>query len=105
LAAPVCVVALALGWLGSDDRIAWLPAWDVVGLNARSTAGAALVAQSAIACPSAVAFDGHVERSAYLSHPVVAESSEALNEHCDGHALDGVEVNRGSAGDWIVVGL
>jgi hypothetical protein len=52
-----------------------------------------------------VTFDGHVERRAHLSHAVVAESSEALHEDRDGHALDRVKVDRGSAGDWIVVRL
>ena len=52
-----------------------------------------------------MAFDGYVERCAYLSHAVVAESSKALNEDRNGHALDRVKVNRGSAGDWVVVRL
>jgi hypothetical protein len=52
-----------------------------------------------------VAFDGDVERCAYLSHTVAAESSESLNEDRDGHALHRVEVDRGPAGDRIVVWL
>jgi hypothetical protein len=52
-----------------------------------------------------VAFNGHVERCAYLSHAIVAEPSQSLHEDRDGHALDGVEVDRGSAGDWIIGGL
>jgi hypothetical protein len=52
-----------------------------------------------------VAFDGDVERCAYLSHSVVAEASESLNEDRDGHALHRVEVDRGPAGDRIVVWL
>jgi hypothetical protein len=62
----------------------------------------ALVAQSV---RSALAFDGHVECCAHLSHAVVTESTEALDKDPDGHALDGVEVDRGSAGNWIVVWL
>jgi hypothetical protein len=54
---------------------------------------------------SAVAFDGDVERCAYLSHTVVAESSESLDEDRDGHALHGVEVDRAPAGDRILVWL
>jgi hypothetical protein len=57
------------------------------------------------ACPSALRFDGHVERCAHLSHAIVAESSEALDKDPDGHALDGVEVDRGSPGNWILVWL
>jgi hypothetical protein len=56
-------------------------------------------------CPLAVTFDGDVERCAHLSHAVVAESSEPLNEDCDGHALDRVKVERGPARDWIAVWL
>jgi hypothetical protein len=56
-------------------------------------------------CPSALAFDGDVERRADISHAIVAKSSEALDKDLDGHALDGVEIDRGSAGDWIVVWL
>ena len=55
--------------------------------------------------PSAVTFDGHLERVAHFSQTIVAESSKALDKHCDRHALDRVEVDRGSARDWIVVGL
>jgi hypothetical protein len=54
---------------------------------------------------SAVAFDGDVERCAYLSHTVVAESSEPLDEDRDGHALHRVEVDRAPAGDRILVWL
>jgi hypothetical protein len=52
-----------------------------------------------------VAFDGHPERVADLSHTIVTESSKALHEHRDGHALHRIEVDRGSTRDWIVVGL
>jgi hypothetical protein len=52
-----------------------------------------------------MAFDRYVERYTHLSHTVVAESSKALNEDRNGHALDRVEVDRGSAGDWVVVRL
>jgi hypothetical protein len=52
-----------------------------------------------------VAFDCYVERCAHLSHAVVTESSKALNEDRNGHALDRVEVDRGSAGNWVVVRL
>jgi hypothetical protein len=45
------------------------------------------------ACSSALAFDGHVERCAHVSHAVIAESPEALHKHPDGYALDGVEVD------------
>jgi hypothetical protein len=54
---------------------------------------------------SAVRFDGYVERCAHLSHAIVAESSETLYKDRDGHALDRVEVDRGSAGNRIVGGL
>jgi hypothetical protein len=54
---------------------------------------------------TAPAFDGHVERRAHLSQAVVAESSQALDEDTDGHTLDGVESDRGSAGNWIVLWL
>jgi hypothetical protein len=54
---------------------------------------------------SALAFDGYGERCAHLSHAVVAESSEALDEDPDRHALDGVEVDRRSARNWIVLWL
>ncbi len=64
-----------------------------------------VIRQSDKCCLSALAFDGHVERRAHLSHAVVAESSKALDEDTDGHALDGIEVDRGSAGNWIVVWL
>jgi hypothetical protein len=52
-----------------------------------------------------VAFDGHVERRAHLSHAIVTEPPEALHEDREGDALYRVKVDRGSAGDWIVVGL
>jgi hypothetical protein len=52
-----------------------------------------------------VTFDGDVERCAHLSHAVAAESSEPLDEDCDGYALDRVEVDRGPARDWIAVWL
>jgi hypothetical protein len=71
----------------------------------RLSAQATSVDRSTTARPSAVAFDGNVERRAHLPHAVVAQSSEALHEDRDGHALDRVEVDRGSARDWIVVGL
>jgi hypothetical protein len=62
-------------------------------------------AERTSACPSALAFDGHVERCAHVSHAVVAESPEALYKDPDRHALDGVEIDRGSTRDWIVVWL
>lgn len=52
-----------------------------------------------------MAFDGHVERYAHLSHAIVTESPEALDEDREGDALNRVKVDRGSAGDWIVLGL
>lgn len=43
--------------------------------------------------------------AAHLSHAVIAEASEALDKDPDGHALNRVEVDRGSTGHWIVVWL
>jgi hypothetical protein len=75
------------------------PRADISAVDWHMTAG------RTTACSLALAFDGHVERCAHLSHAVVAESSEALDKDPDGHALDGVEVDRGSAGNWIVAWL
>jgi hypothetical protein len=51
---------------------------------------------------STSAVHSDLKRCTELAHPVVAESSEALNKNRDGDALNRVEVDSGTAGDWII---
>jgi hypothetical protein len=50
---------------------------------------------------SALAGDGDVESVADLTHPVVAESADALDECPDRHALDRIKVNDRDARDRV----
>jgi hypothetical protein len=43
----------------------------------------------------------NVERGADFTHAIVAEPSETLDQDSERHALDRVQVDRGSARNWI----
>src|SRR5436190_6887609 len=51
---------------------------------------------------SAVAVDGDLERRADLTHAVVAESAESLEERSEGNALDGIEIDDRDERDRVV---
>jgi hypothetical protein len=67
------------------------------------------VVAEAYATPSSLgstsAVHGDLKRYAEFAHPVVAESSEALNKNRDGDALNRVEVDSRTVGDWIIARL
>jgi hypothetical protein len=46
--------------------------------------------------------DSYGHGVADLAHATVAQSSDALNENAQGHAFDGVEIDRGGSGYGIV---
>jgi hypothetical protein len=54
---------------------------------------------------SAVAGNGDVDGLADLQHPLVAESSETLDERRERHTLDGIEIHDRRARDGIVARL
>src|SRR4051795_12278021 len=51
------------------------------------------------------AVDGDLERSTDLTHAVVAESAESLDEHADGRALHRVEVDGAAPRNRVFTGL
>lgn len=55
------------------------------------------------ATPSAV--DSNLEGVTHLSHPLVAQSTEALDQDPDGDAFHGVEVGHASPRDGVLAGL
>ena len=54
---------------------------------------------------SGFAGDRDLEGSADLSHPLIAESAEALDERSERHALDRIEVDDGGPRDGVLVRL
>lgn len=51
------------------------------------------------------AIDGHFKSSAYLTHPLVGQAAEPLDQETHRHALDGVQVDGAAARYWVVVRL
>ena len=51
------------------------------------------------------AVDGHFERRAELTHPILAEPSQTLHQDSDADAFDQVEVDTGPPWNGILTGV